>query len=57
MVFSDQSPLELVLVLAPELVRVPAPELARVLVLAPALELELELVLQNDLRRTYLFQR
>ena len=42
MVFSDQSPLELVL--APELVRVPAPELARVLVLAPALELELELV-------------
>ena len=57
MVFSDQSPLELVLVLAPELVRFPAPELARVLVLAPALELELELVLQNDLRRTYLIQR
>jgi len=44
MVFSDQSPLELVLVLAPELVRVPAPELARVLVLAQALELELALV-------------
>lgn len=42
MVFSDQSPLELVL--APELVRVPAPELARVLVLAQALELELALV-------------